>query len=208
VKILPNEEGAQRIVEEILEEASDKSAQIIADAKKTAKKLLDAARSKAKEEEDRSIKEARVRGKQVYDEVLAEGRMKAKRETIQRKEEILNEVLKKAEQRLRAYASSKKYDVVNLAIDACKKLDSEDVVIHANKRDSQKLQKSKGKIAQSIARGGTAKISFGKPINAVGGVRVSTRDGKVEIDDTFEGRLKRRFDPLRVKVARTLFGVS
>lgn len=205
---MPDEKGAQLIVEEILEEASDKSAQIIADAKKEAKKLLDAARLKAKEEEDRAIKEAKARGEQVYNEMLAEGRMKAKRETIQGKEEILNEVFKRAEGRLRAYASSEKYDAVNLAIEACKKLGTENVVIYANKKDLSQLQESKDKIAQSIAQDGTAKISFGKPIKTVGGVCVSTHDGKIEIDDTFEGRLKRKFDPLRVKVARILFGVS
>jgi V/A-type H+-transporting ATPase subunit E len=205
---LPNEEGAQLIVEEILREASDKSAQIIADAKKEAKTLLDAARLKVKEEEDRVIKEAQARGEQIYDEVLAEGRMKTKSETIQRKEEILKEVFKRAEGRLRAYASSKKYDAANLAIEACKKLGSENVIIYANKRDLSQLQKSEDEIARSIKRGGTAKISLEKPIKTVGGVRVSTRDGKIEIDDTFEGRLKRRFDSLRVKAARILFGVS
>ena len=37
---------------------------------------------------------------------------------------------------------------------------------------------------------------------------VGIDDGKIEIDDTFEGRLKRGFDSLRVKAARILFGVS
>ncbi len=205
---MPNEEGARLIVEEILREASDKSAQIIADAKKEAKTLLDAACLKAKEEEERTTKEAQVRGEQIYDEVLAEGRMKARRETIQEKEEILNEVFKRAEGRLRAYASSEKYDAVSLAIKACKKIGTENVVVYANKRDLSQLRKSKDKIARSITRGGKAKISFGKPIKTVGGVCVSAIDGRVEIDDTFEGRLKRRFDSLRVKAARILFGVS
>lgn len=204
---MPAEEGARLIAKEILKEASDKSAQIIAAAKKEAKTLLDAARSKAKEEEDREIKEAHIRGKLIYDEMLAEGRMRAKRETLQKMEELLNKVFKKAEDELRAYVLSKKYEknVVNLAITACKKLGSENVVIYANKRDLNLLQKSKYDIAQSIGRNGTAEISFGKPIQTVGGVRVSTQDGKVEIDDTFESRLKREFDSLRVKVARILF---
>ncbi len=204
---MSNKEGAQLIVEEILREADIKSAQIIADARKEAKTLLNDAQLKAKGEEERAIKEAQARGEQVYDEVLAEGRIKAKRETIQRKEEILNEVFKRVESRLRKYTSSKKYNVVDFAIKTCKKLGAEKVVIYANKRDLSQLRKSKDKIARSITRDG-AKIYFGKPINTVGGVRVSTRDGRVEIDDTFEGRLKRGFDSLRVKAARILFGVS
>jgi V/A-type H+-transporting ATPase subunit E len=205
--ILAAERGAQLIVEEILKEASDKSAQIIAAAKKEAKTLLDAARFRAKEEEDREAKEAHARGKMIYEEVLAEGRMRAKRETLQRKEELLSEVFKKAEDELRAYASSKDYkeSVVNLAIAACKKLGSDEIVIRANKRDLGLLRKFENQIAKSVVHGGVVKISFGDPIQTIGGLRVSTRDGKMEIDDTFEGRLKREFDSLRVKVAKVLF---
>ncbi len=204
---MATERGAQLIVEEILKEASDKSAQIITAAKKEAKTLLDTARFTAKEEEDREIKEARARGKLIYDEVLAEGRMKAKRETLQKREELLNDVFKKAEDKLRAYVSSKKYkeSILGLTIAACKKLGSEDIVIYANKRDLGTLRKFKDDIARSAVRGGMVEISFGDPIQTIGGVRVSTRDGKVEIDDTFEGKLKREFDSLRVKVARVLF---
>ncbi len=204
---MPAEKGAQLIVEAVLKEASDESAQIIAAAGKEAKALLDAARLAAKEEVDREMGEARVQGKLVYEEVLAEGRMKAKREALQKKEELLNVVFEKAEDKLRTYASSGKYkeSILDLTVAACKKLGSEDMVIYANEKDLVKLQKSEGKIAKAVAPYSVVNLSFGAPIKTVGGVRASTRDGKVEIDDTFEGRLKREFDPLRVKVARILF---
>ena len=205
---MPEEEGTQLIVEEILKEASDESARIIASAKAEAKKSLDATRSKAKGEEDRVISEAKARGELVYNEVFAEGRMRAKRETIQKKEEILNVVLKSAEGKLQRYSLSKRYNVVELAVEACKKLDSENMVIHANEKDLVKLRKSGGKIAKAVAPYGVVEISFGDPLETVGGVRVSTSDGKIEIDDTFEGKLRRKMDDLRVKAAGVLFGGS
>ena len=68
---MPAEKGARLIVEAVLKEASDESAQIIAAAEGEAKALLDAERLAVKEESDLETKEARVRGKLVYEEVLA-----------------------------------------------------------------------------------------------------------------------------------------
>ncbi|MDI6883803.1 MAG: V-type ATP synthase subunit E family protein [Hadesarchaea archaeon] len=205
---MPAEKGAQLIAEDILKEAKEKSTEIIRAAKLEAKTLLDAASFGAKEEEERVVKEARIQGKQIYGQVLAEGRMKAKREMLQKREALINEVLKEVEDKLRAHASSKKYekDLVGIAVAAGKKLGSDSVVIRANRRDLKLLAGTKDQIEREL--GGDKKsvtISFGEPIQVIGGVRVGTPDGKVEIDETFEGRMRREFETLRVKIAKVLF---
>lgn len=196
------------MVEEILRETSEQAASIVAAAKKEASTILHAARFTAKEEEEREVKEAQARGKRVYEEVLMDGKTKARKEALQKREETINEIFKEVEKKLQKYALSKKYqgELIRLAIDSCKKLGSNRVVIYVNKRDLRVLKRAQKKIAQVLStKGATASISFGKPIQAIGGVKVATADGKVEIDDTFEGRMRRDFDILRVKVARLLF---
>ncbi len=195
------------MTEEILREASEQAASIIAAAKKEATTILHAARLTAREEEARWIKEAQVRGTQVYEEVLAEGKIRAKKEVLQKREEIIDEVFKEVEKKLGKYAASKKYkqDLIKLAIDSCKKLGAGQVVIRANKQDLRTLKRSRSKIARAVSRGASISVSFGEPITVIGGVKVSTADGKVEIDDTFEGKLRREHDILRTKIARLLF---
>lgn len=205
---MPVEKGAQLIVEDILREAKQKAAGIIRDAKKEAGTLLDAARFGAKEEEEREIKEARAKGKDIHEEVLAEGRMRARRELLQKREELINEALKEIEKELQAYASSDKYerDLARMTAGACKKLGSNQVVIRANRHDLKLLEKSKEQIIREL--GGAEKgvnVSFGEPIQTIGGVRAGTPDGKVEIDETFDGKMRREFEALRVKVAKVLF---
>lgn len=205
---MPAEKGAQLIADDILKEAKEKAAGIIRAAKKEARTLLDAARFGAKKEEERETKEARARGKHVYDGVLAEGRMRAKREMLRKREDIINEVFREVEKKLRAHASSKKYekDIVRIVAAACKKLGSDDVVIRANRRDLKLLEGSKDQIAHELGEGKkTVKVSLGEPIQTIGGVKVGTSDGRVEIDETFEGRMRREFEGLRVKVAKVLF---
>lgn len=205
---MPAEKGAQLIADDIINEAKEKAADIVRRAKKEVRTLLDAARFGAKEEMGHEMKEARAQGKHVYDGVLAEGRMKAKREMLQKREELINEVFREAEKKLQAQTSSKKYaeDLIHITVGACKKLGSEKVIIRANRRDLKLLEKSKDTITRELGGGEKAvNISFGGPIQAIGGVRVRTPDGKIEIDETFEGKMRREFETLRVKIAKVLF---
>jgi len=205
---LPAEKGAQLIADDIINEAKEKAADIVRRAKKEARTLLDAARFGAKEEMGHEMKEARAQGKHVYDGVLAEGRMKAKREMLQKREELINEVFREAEKKIQAQTSSKKYeeDLIHITVGAYKKLGSEKVIIRANRRDLKLLEKSKDTITRELGGGERAvNISFGEPIQEIGGVRVGTPDGKIEIDETFEGKMRREFETLRVKIAKVLF---
>ena len=205
---MPAEKGAQLIADDILKEAKEKAAGIIRAAKKEARTLLDAARFGAKEAEERGAKKAHAHGKHVYDGVLAEGRMRAKREVLQKREGLINEVFREVEKKLQAHAASKKYekDIIRIAAMACKKLGQDDVVIRANRRDLKLLGGSKDQITRELDEGKKkAKVSLGEPVQTIGGVKVGTADGRVEIDETFEGRTRREFEGLRVKVAKVLF---
>ncbi len=204
---MPIKNGAQLIVEDILKETKEKSASIVQSAKKDARTLLDAARVNAREEEERKLKEARAQAEHIREELLAEGRMRARRELLRKREEFIDEVIKEAEKKLLTYASSGKYknDLIRIAAKACKKLGSSQVVIQANQRDLKHIEKSEGQILQELGElKGAARITLGDPIQTIGGVRIGTHDGKVEIDETFEGKMRREIEALRVKVAKVL----
>ena len=200
---MPVEKGARLVADEIVREAREKASKIFEDARKEAKTILDAARFGVREKEEQLMAEARARGKSVYEGLLAEGRMRAKREVLNRREELLGEVFEEAEKKLRAYAASKEYnrDLIRITVDVCKRLGSSEVVVYANKRDLELLKRQ----GDEISRKAGIAISFGEPIKTVGGVRVRALDGTVEVDGTFEGRMKREFEALRVRVAKVLF---
>jgi V/A-type H+-transporting ATPase subunit E len=200
---LPIEKGAQRIVEDILREAKEESAKIIKTAKAEAKTLLDAARLRARESEEFEVKKAQEQGKQIYEQLLAEGRMRARREMLGRREELINEVFEKVRALLKKHISSKSYErsLIRVVADACKKLGSVEAVISVNPRDMKILEREKEKLTRDLGEN----FVFGKPISTLGGVRVETPDGKIVIDETFESRMKREFDSMRIKVAKILF---
>lgn len=200
--------GVKLIVEDILKDADEKAAEVIVAAKNEAKKLLDAAHSSARENEELELQKAHTKGGQIYNEILAQGRLRAKKELLQRREEIINKVFKEADRKLREYTSSKKYevDLLGITIETSKKLGSETIIIYANQRDLRLLEKSRNQIARELGgQGKPINISFGDPIQTSGGIKVGAPNRRIEIDETFDGRMKRHFETLRVKVAKVLF---
>jgi V/A-type H+-transporting ATPase subunit E len=205
---LPAEKGAKLLAEDILKEAEEKAATIIKEAKEQANAIIDAARINAEEEEKRKLAEATAKGQQIYREILAQAKVEAKKEILKKKELLIKEAFKEAEERLRKHSLAAEYkeDLIRITVNACKKLDATDVVITANQRDLKTLKSSKETIERELERGNRKiKISFGEPIQTAGGVRVKTADGRIEVDETFEGIIQKQFELLRVKVAKILF---
>lgn len=202
------EKGAKLLAEDILKEAEEKAATIIKEAKEQANAIIDAARINAEEEEKRKLAEATAKGQQIYREILAQAKVESKKEILKKKELLIKEAFKEAEERLRKHSLAAEYkeDLIRITVNACKKLDATDLVITANQRDLKTLKSSKETIERELERGNRKiKISFGEPIQTAGGVRVKTADGRIEVDETFEGIIQKQFELLRVKVAKILF---
>jgi len=205
---LSAEKGAKLLAEDILKEAEEKAATIIKEAKEQANAIIDTARINSEEEEKRKLAEATAKGQQIYREILAQAKVEAKKEILKKKELLIKEAFKEAEERLRKHSLAAEYkeDLIRITVNACKKLDATDVVITANQRDLKTLKSSKETIERELERGNRKiKISFGEPIQTAGGVRVKTADGRIEVDETFEGIIQKQFELLRVKVAKILF---
>ncbi len=205
---MPADAGAQLIVKDILDEASGKASDIVRAAKKEAQTILDATKFDNKEEETSEMKKAQDQGRRIQDEITAEGRTRARRELLKKREELIDGIMKDAQKKLENYAASEKYEkeLVKTVLSACKKLDSAQVIVQANRRDLKILEKSKGQMLKEL--GGdekAASVSFGEPIQAIGGVRVAVQDFKIEVDETFDGKLRREMESLRVKIAKVLF---
>lgn len=195
--------GAQLVADDILKEAKERAAEVVKAAQQEAKTIVEGARLAAMEWEKSELQKAREEGERIYEQLLAEGRMRVKREMLQKREELIDAVFKDAEEFLRKRCSSKEYkkDLLRIVKGACKKLGSPDVVISANPGDLAIIKKEREKLVHEL--GGN--LTFGRPIQTIGGVKVETPDARIVIDETFESRMKREFEALRIKVAKILF---
>lgn len=202
------EKGARLLAEDILKEAEQKAALIIQEVNHQANAIIDSAKINAEEEEKLKLKEAEGKGHQMYAEILAQAKVEARKELLREKEQIIQKVFKEAEEKLRKHtlAPGYKEDLIRITVEACRELGTSEIVIRANERDLETLRSLKNTVARELmADNKNISISLGEPIGATGGVKVAAADGKIEIDETFEGKIQRLADALRVRVAKLLF---
>lgn len=187
-----------------MREAREKAEKILSDARKQKTTILDAARLGAEEISDGELKKAKEAGKEKFEREIVEGKIKIKREILKKREEMINEAFREAEAHLKKVSRGKEYErkLVRVAVEACRKTGSKDVIIKANARDIKILEREKSGIAAEIG----GKVSVGEPIQTIGGVVAESADRRVVVDETFEARLKREAGALRIKIARLFEG--
>lgn len=197
------EKGAKVLAEEILGEARREADRILKSAESERKTILESAKISSREHELRMRRSTETRGEKLREQILAEGRMRAKRERLQRREDLIAQVFQEIRRAVKKYVATKRYemDLVRLVQKACTGLDSPEIQIRARKRDLEVLEDKLEKISEKIEK----KIVLGKPITVLGGVVIGTPDGKVVIDETFDSRLERNKEKLRVEIAKALF---
>jgi V/A-type H+-transporting ATPase subunit E len=78
----------------------------------------------------------------------------------------------------------------SLIVTAATQIERDALVVSANGRDHQRLFARWDGIGEHLPRGQTATLSE-TPIEILGGVLVTSADGSIRVDNTFEGRLNR-----------------
>jgi vacuolar-type H+-ATPase subunit E/Vma4 len=191
------------MAEEIIREAREKAERIVGEARREAEAALEAAKITAREIEEARIRDAERRGLAEMDSMISEGRMRIRRKLLERREELIGSVFDRARKELAEHARSRRYesDLLRITKNAIKGIGAKEVVIRANRRDLAVLERER----RAIERETDASISLGEPIDVTGGVRITVPGMNVEVDETFEGRLEREMESLRVKVAELLF---
>jgi V/A-type H+-transporting ATPase subunit E len=160
----------------------------------------------AKAEKD-AARTKRLRLKKVQDSIRSEATavvysasLKAKNELIKAQDETVDDALRRTEQKLLELHKADSYpEILKTLIDECLGYITGEVVLQVRSDDQalvEKLMKEK-QVAYRID---------GADLSASGGLVASSADGKIVVDNTFDSRLEKARDKLRLEIAQTLFG--
>lgn len=205
-------EGAKKIVQAIVSVADTQVEEILQEAQKSAGEIRGDAEKKAQSEKQAII----MKGQQLADRerqrVLADAKIRVKREIFEVKEDLIKKAFSDADGRLEKLADTSEYsDILNKLIvesgavagggslevlvrEKDKSLLSEDTLIALSKEISKMVENS---ITLSLSK---------DTIATMGGCVVRSKTGAIEVDNTFESRISRLKSELRFKVAEILFG--
>lgn len=201
--------GISNIIEMINEKTSAKEKEIIKEAMRHKKLILEEAERRVAEVEKRIISKTEGDTKAEISRCTAGAKLKSKYQILEAKEKMIRKALKRAEDSLEKVVGKAEYKRIlnHLAVDGGVALgeDSLDLLLVAGHEKYLDLKAVEREISKLT--GDKVKISISKErVRATGGVLVSTADKSKWVDNTFAGRFERMEDSIRNTVASVLFG--
>ena len=183
---------AEKIIDQIRKDAENEVKQILKAAEKQSADTIDTARKKAEVESEKILSNGKKQGENIKKILVSKASQDTKKEIMKTKEKIIEECFTKAHHRLSTLKELEyKKIVAKLIKDGCKKLGGDCIVIVSRGID-KKIAKNMG-----LKITGTVEVS--------GGVILKSSDGRITLDNTFDGILRREKDKIRIKVGKLLF---
>lgn len=201
-------EQIEKIEEIIINEAKAKAEEIITKAKEKAQKILDEAKREAEKEVNEIISRRKVDAEARARRIISEARLEARLKLLNAKEEVISNAFDTALERLKEFCQTPEYKEVleNLIKDAAITIGGGNLEVLLS--ENTNIEPDLSKIAKEVEKqtGTATSIVISKDkVKSIGGAIVRSLDQSFTVDNTFEARLERVREQLRVSVANVLF---
>lgn len=185
--------GIKEMAEEISRNAKAEASRIEKDAGAKGERMLAEASEKKKKLLEGAKAEAEAAAANERNEKIAAAHLEAKRIESRAKEKAIDAAMKGVLEAT-THAREKNYK------EHLKKLISEGIV-EVGKDAVVRVNKEDKKLAHSLGF-----VVADEPIDCIGGALITSPDGKVVFDNTFEANFETRKERIRTEVHRLLFG--
>jgi len=199
--------GIEYTVKKVSDEALSEMLQNISDSKAAALEVVTKKMAEAESEVIRISDQQRRQTEALKRQIIGAAEMTSRNRSLEIVEENLNAAFSQALEKLGESTGQVDYNRIlkSLVLEGIDEVGGSDFVVTANSRDQQLLQLIISQISHersvNIVRSDT------RTQNSVGGAVISSADGFVTFDNTFEARLERLKPELRKQIAQ-LFSVQ
>jgi len=184
--------SAEKLITKIKEDAQEAAQDIIDDARKQSQQMITLAQSEAKRQAEIILQQGISEKDTIQRIKISQAQQEAKRQLMIAKEHIIEECFQKAVERLKSI-DDKTYSkmIESLIKKGADKISGSFIIYTSRPLDALVAKK------QNIPVKGT--------LTTYGGIILHSEDGRIIVDNTFEGILQRNKDSLRVQVGKLLF---
>ncbi len=184
--------SAETLIAKIKEDAKEAVQDIIDEAKKQSQKMIKQAQSEAKSKAEIILQQGTSEKATIQRIKISQAQQEAKIQLMQAKERIIEECFQKAVERLKSLDDKTYSKMIESLIKKGADQITGSYIIYTSKPLDALVAKK-----QNVSVKGT--------LTTYGGIILHSEDGRIIVDNTFEGILKRKKDILRVQVGRLLF---
>ncbi len=198
-----------RFTADILNAAKEKAQVIINEAEVETQRALEQAKMHSAREAEDLVSNARAEAEGVKRRRMSEVRHRLNLQEQLAKSKIISDVLEQTKARVTEIVKDDKAYfgfLVNVVSSGVKEIGLSDVVVHLNKHDLARIDRIKLERDANEKLGKSVKIEIAnEPTQAIGGVIVSSKDGKTRIVNTLDQRFE-AFEPdLLIEASKILF---
>lgn len=161
-------------------------------------------------EEEREVLAAKIRAERAYQQRVQAAELDLRAGLDRLRRELVDAALAGLPARMAALAEDEQSYLPllrNFLCEAAQAIERDELVAHFNARDLRRLQPDWEKHANEAAPGKRLILSP-EPVDSIGGVLVSSADGSIRFDNTFEGRMERLDETLQGVIAERLLAQS
>ncbi len=209
--------GVDKIVEKISQETDEKVESILNEARSKVEKIIARANMQSERKKADIVEKGERESFLEKQRIIADARIKARKMKWDAGEEVVNKAFKISRDKINEIRSEGKYGgedysevLKRLIKEAGLNIGGGDLIVIATKEDANFIEKgSLDDIAEEIEGETKVKTTINlskENISGLGGVIVRTKDGKMEVDNTYEERIRRQSEALRAKIYKILFG--
>jgi len=191
----------------LLARAKQLAAEYIAHGEDGRKAVLREEKARLDAHEQRITREAKAASERLFRQRVQAAELRLAGDIDRLRWSLIGAVLAELPARLAALAADKgRYEPLLAALlgAAAAHLEAPELLATFNARDTEWLRKGWKEFSAGAAAGRRVELNP-QPGDFGGGVQVSARDGRVRVDATFEGRIRRFRDELAEIIAEHLF---
>jgi len=189
--------GVDRIIERIKKESESKVKEILDSASNEVKNIRKRNEKETKKMVEKIKQEYEKEAVVIRNTIISGAKIESKRIQLDAREDIINECFRRSEKKL-ANIEGKEYEkFLNRSIKEGVDIVGKNAVTECTEKDSRAVKKIASVLNVAVDE---------KFLNNTGGVVIKSKDGKIRVDNTFEGILSRNKELLRKELAEILLG--
>lgn len=202
--------GIEELEAALLARAKALAEEHLANARRTRDQILADGAERLRLREEREILAAKAAAERLYRQRVQAAEIKLAEELDRLRWSLVLDMIEKLRPRLAALvADEKRYDALlkRYVAHAAQAIEREELVAELNARDHARLAKGWDAWCRDAGSGKRVRLSP-EAIECVGGARVSSTDGAIRIDNTFEGRLERMQEAVQRAIMERLYAAT
>jgi len=190
----------------LLAHARKLAEEYLADARKRQQQITEDSNAQLRAQEERAGLSAKAHAERIYQQRIQAADLELRAGVERVRWSLVTTVLDALPARLAELAQdeSRYPPVLETWLRAgIRSIERDELVVRVNRRDLERLSRDWPRYLGAVAAGKTVRLSE-EALDCTGGVLLASADGRIRLDNTFEGRMHRLDETLRRVVAQVL----